>query len=509
MNKIQKSCVVLDQIIQEHQNTEFLNKLSSPVFTLLIHSIVHLNRIPSEQEWKFIKKISYLNKSEHADCIAWKDYLILDLETSKVSFKFVSGIGVDITKLKYTYDKSGIALVSSALIDVISKQFPTSLLIDLTLGFDNIGNISDSKASLFSTKGNSGHGNKNRKIKNILLSGIYASIREAKISMPRTYSLLLRIIPKKYLKNRLSRINFEKKIVELPLDFTLVSTYPIMDKNILYHLELFFECNVLQILPIIHDILPITHPEFFPNNSYEGTYNYLSLIKKQNNVFFVSTTVRDEFQKIFPDNSIKSKNIFSLTNLFAEGIMERGKSADSLQRYQGNPYILTISTIEPRKNHLNLLLAMQHVFTMHKNLKLILLGGFGWKNDFIMHVISNSNFASRIEVVRNISENEKIKLIQRSLFTVYPSMYEGFGLPILEALLLSKRVLLHNKKPMTDFENLPGAIVIDMDNIDLLQKTLVDELDSKIVLDNLVHIQEWLKDQNNAKFFDLLTRLSY
>ena len=67
-----------------------LNKLSSPVFTLLIHSIVHLNRIPSEQEWKFIKKISYLNKSEHADCIAWKDYLILDLETSKVSFKFVS-----------------------------------------------------------------------------------------------------------------------------------------------------------------------------------------------------------------------------------------------------------------------------------------------------------------------------------------------------------------------------------------------------------------------------------
>ena len=152
---------------------------------------------------------------------------------------------------------------------------------------------------------------------------------------------------------------------------------------------------------------------------------------------------------------------------------------------------------------------MQHVFTTHKNLKLILLGGFGWKNDFIMHVISNSNFASRIEVVRNISENEKIKLIQGSLFTVYPSMYEGFGLPILEALLLSKRVLLHNKKPMTDFENLPGAIVIDMDNIDLLQKTLVDELDSKIVLDNLVHIQEWLKDQNNAKFFDLLTRLSY
>ena len=508
MNKIQKSCVLLDQIIQEHQNTEFLNKLSSPVFTLLIHSIVHLNRIPSEQEWKFIKKISHLNKSEHADCMAWKEYLIFDLETSKVSFRFVSGIGVDITKLKYTHDKSGISLVSSALIDVISKQFPTSLLIDLTMGFGNIGNISESKTSLFSAKGNSGHRNKNRKMRNILLSGIYASVREAKLSMPRTYSLLLRIIPRKYLKNRLNRINIEKKIVELPLDFTLVSTYPIMDKNILYHLKLFFECDVLQILAIIHDVLPITHPEFFPDNSFEGTYNYLDLIKKQNNVFFVSRTVRDEFQKIFPDNSIKSKSIFSLTNLLAEGIIERGKSADSLQKYQENPYILTISTIEPRKNHLNLLLAMQHVFTMHKNLKLVLLGGYGWKNDFIMSVMANSNFASRIEIVRNISENEKIKLIQRSLFTVYPSMYEGFGLPILEALLLSKRVLLHNKKPMTDFENLPGARVIDMDDIDLLQKTLLDELDTKIVLDNSVHIQEWLKDQNNAEFFDLLTVLS-
>lgn len=499
---------MLDQIIQKHQNTEFINKLSSPAFTLLIHSIVHLNRIPSEQEWELIKKITHLNRFEHADCLLWKEYFNLNLDDSKVSFRFISGIGVDFTKLKYVHDKSGISIVSSVLIDVISKQFPTSLLIDLTNGFNNIANFSESKASLILLKDNSGYRNKNRKMRNILLSGIYASIREVKISMPRTYSLLLRIIPKIYLKNRLNRINFEKKIIELPLDFTLVSTYPIIDKNILYHLKLFFECGVIQILPIIHDVLPITHPEFFPDNSFEGSYNYLGLIKKQNNVFFVSTTVRDEFQKIFPDNSIKSKYIFSLTNLLAEDIMERGKSDDSLQKYQGDPYILTISTIEPRKNHLNLLLAMRHIFITHKNLKLILLGGYGWKNDFIMHVMTNSNFTSRIEVVRNISENEKIKLIQRSLFTVYPSMHEGFGLPILEALLLSKRVLLHNKKPMTDFENLPGAIVIDMDDIDLLQKTLVDELDSKIVLDNSVHIQEWLKDQNNTEFFDLLTRLT-
>lgn len=478
------------------------------MFTLLIHSIVHLNRIPSEQEWIFIEKMSQLNKSEHADCEAWKEFFKFESETSQVSFQFISGFGVDITKLKYTHDKSGIPIVSSALIDVISKQFPTSLLIDLTKRFESIGKISERKASLFSVKVNSGHGSKNRKIRNILLSGIYASAREAKISMPKTYSSLLRIIPKKYRKNRLYRLNTQVEIIELPLDFTLISTYPIIDKDIIYLLKLFFECDVLKILAIIHDVLPITHPEFFPENSFQGTYNYLDLIKKQNNVFFVSKTVRDEFKKIFPDNSVKSKSIFSLNNLLAEEIIKSGKGTDLLRKHQGNPYILVISTIEPRKNHLNLLLAMQHVFAMHKNLKLVLLGGYGWKNELILNVISNSNFSSRIEVVRNISENEKIKLIQCSLFTVYPSMHEGFGLPILEALLLSKRVLFHNQKPMTDFENLPGAVIVDMDNIDLLQKTLIDELNSNTVLDNSVHVQEWLKGQNNDEFFDLLTRLS-
>ena len=503
---IQKECAKFDELVSKHHTKDFLVKISNPKFRLLLHIILHLNRIPTDQEWDFIKRLSKVQAGSQLDCARWFEHI--KMEDSNISFRFISGVGLDVTKLCYPHDKSGIPLVSSAVIDLVSQKLPEALLIFFTPEISVLGTIAETNLDTNKKGGvRSSSRFKNRKFRNILLHGLYASAREIKVSMPTLYSLLLKVIRKTRFKLKISGSKREDFIIDLPLDLTLISVYPILDKQSFYRLKLFEECSLLRIIPIIHDILPITFPQYFPDNAFEDSYDYVKLMANQENVFFVSSHVRDEFQRVFPNNSVINKYLFNLPDLLARNIIERATHIDSITKFEQKPYILTISTIEPRKNHLNLLLALRDIFVQNKHLKLILLGGYGWKNQFIMTIISSGVFSSRVEVRRNIPENEKIALIKGALFTVYPSMHEGFGLPIMESLLLSKRVLFHNQKPMLDFKGLPGAIAIDMGNIDLLQKSILLEISSQEILDNSKEMQYWIDNQNNKDFLELLARL--
>jgi glycosyltransferase involved in cell wall biosynthesis len=503
-----KECKQFDEFVTKLQTKNFLDKISNPKFRLLLHMIFHLNRIPTDEEWEFVKRISHVEIGSIPDCDRWSEFIIL--QDSNISIRFISGIGIDVSKLRYANDKSGIPLVSSAVIDLVNQKSPQAVLIDFNPNIAALGTIGETNIN-FKNEGTGSFSRvKNRKFRNILLSGLYASVREIKLAMPELYALLLKAIPRTYLKSKLfnSKQGPNDFVIEIPLNLTLISVFPILNKQSIYQIKLFKECGLIQILPIIHDVLPITFPQYFPENTFEGSYDYLKLMSDQKNVFFVSSHVRDEFQKVFPHNSVINKYVFNLPNLLGKNLLERANEIDLEAKFKKVPYILTISTIEPRKNHLNLLLALQDIFEKEKNLKLILLGGYGWKNQFIMKILSSDIFSSRIEVIRNVSEAEKIALIKGSLFTVYPSMHEGFGLPILESLLLSKRVLFHNQKPMLDFENFPGARAIDMNNINLLQETLLFEIGSQETINDSKQIMDWLISQKNSEFLELLTGLN-
>jgi len=504
----EKTCRHFDELVGKHQTSDFLEKISNPEFRLLIHTILHLNRIPTYQEWDFVKSLSREGIGSKPDCERWFEYL--NSENSNVSFRFISGMGIDISKLKLSHDKSGIPLVSSAVIDLVRQTTPNALLIDFTPDFAVLGTMAQTNTVFTKSDAGNSSKTKNRKFRNIFFAGLYASAREMKMATPKLYALLLKIIPKTYLKSKLLSLEmtYETNVISLPLNFTLISVYPILDKDTLYYLKLFEECNLIQIVPIIHDVLPVTFPQYFPDNTFEGSYDYLKLMGNQTNMFFVSSHVKDEFQRVFPSSLAINKYIFNLADLLAKEICERANQIAAVTVFRKEPYILSISTIEPRKNHLNLLLALQEIFAHNKHLELILLGGYGWKNQFIMRIISNGIFSSRIQIMRNISENEKLALIKGSLFTVYPSMHEGYGLPILESLLLSKRVLFHNQEPMLDFESLPGAVAIDMSDIHLLRQTIMSTLNSKEILNNSNQMQDWLNSQKNTEFLELLTRLN-
>ncbi|MEY4504675.1 MAG: hypothetical protein RL154_971 [Pseudomonadota bacterium] len=106
-------------------------------------------------------------------------------------------------------------------------------------------------------------------------------------------------------------------------------------------------------------------------------------------------------------------------------------------------YILAVGSIEPRKNLINLLKAYDTFDAEFKNeYKLILVGFKGWNNSDIMSIIEKNK--TNIIYLGYINDNELREVYSRASVFVYPSLYEGFGIPPLEAMACGTAVVVSN-----------------------------------------------------------------
>jgi len=98
------------------------------------------------------------------------------------------------------------------------------------------------------------------------------------------------------------------------------------------------------------------------------------------------------------------------------------------------PYVTFVGTLEPRKDVPNLVRAFDAMAGHLPDLNLVLAGAPGWGVEAIEAAISSSVHRSRVKRVGYIAEEEKVALLRGAAAVAYPSMEEGFGLPVLESL---------------------------------------------------------------------------
>lgn len=115
------------------------------------------------------------------------------------------------------------------------------------------------------------------------------------------------------------------------------------------------------------------------------------------------------------------------------------------------PYLFFLSTIEPRKNIETLIKAFEFIKEKEKtNLKLILAGGLGWNYENILKLYETSKFKKDIVMPGYISKEEKKFLYENACMFIYPSLYEGFGLPVLEAMVNKSIVVTTNNSSLPE-----------------------------------------------------------
>lgn len=154
---------------------------------------------------------------------------------------------------------------------------------------------------------------------------------------------------------------------------------------------------------------------------------------------------------------------------------------DFLTRYglAAEGYSLCVATIEPRKNIDKLLTAYK---VLPKKLRgrfpLVIIGGIGWNSDVIIAQIEEGVREGWIIRPGFISDEELVLFYQHAKLFIYPSAYEGFGLPVTEAMACGVPVIISNRTSLPEVAN-GAALIIEPDNheefVSALHKGLEDE----------------------------------
>jgi glycosyltransferase involved in cell wall biosynthesis len=135
-------------------------------------------------------------------------------------------------------------------------------------------------------------------------------------------------------------------------------------------------------------------------------------------------------------------------------------------------YILTVNTLEPRKNLAHAIRSfVELVEASHaKDLSFVLVGNSGWKDEEILAQLSQSRVArDRVVVTGFVPDADLAALYSGGLFFVYPSLYEGFGLPPLEAMQCGLPVIASNTSSLPEVVGNAGLLIDPRDPTELTQ----------------------------------------
>lgn len=153
-----------------------------------------------------------------------------------------------------------------------------------------------------------------------------------------------------------------------------------------------------------------------------------------------------------------------------------------------NDYFIYIGTLEPRKNIPNLIKAFNKVANTYENISLVLVGQKGWGYEEISKLINEFNLEDRIIFTGYVPDEEIPALLSGSISFVYPSFYEGFGLPVLEAFSCGVPVITSNNSSLPEVAGELG-VYVDPYNVDDLANKLNKMLEEKHNLDSKKYIE--------------------
>jgi glycosyltransferase involved in cell wall biosynthesis len=217
-----------------------------------------------------------------------------------------------------------------------------------------------------------------------------------------------------------------------------------------HHLPLLLPKRIKSLLTI-HDLVWKFYPETM---SYLGRWLERALmppsLARAQAVISVSQATQLDLQNFFPACSDKLTVVRAgLSYTPVTATLDVGKG----------PYFLFVGTLEPRKNLPRLLGAFSQVAKTNDEISLVLVGGEGWGQQGLVEIIDELGLVGRVELTARVLEEELAVFYANAIALVMPSLYEGFGLPLLEAMGHEVPVISSNFGAMKEVAADAGLLV--------------------------------------------------
>lgn len=258
--------------------------------------------------------------------------------------------------------------------------------------------------------------------------------------------------------------------------------------NVLHSLHYSFPLMPMKVKKVVtlHDMTFFLYPEFHKEIKTHFFRIFIKLsLKFTDKIICVSKSTRADVINYFKiEGDLQEKlTAIPLGSDFKVDDFDKN-NVDVLKTYnlETKGYFLFVGTIEPRKN----LKSIIEAYSMldDRSLDLVIVGKKGWYYDDIFEMVNKLNLENKIVFTGFITETKKKVLIYNSCFFIYPSFYEGFGIPILEAMSFGIPCITSNISSMPEVAG-DTAILIDPHNVKEIHDAmflLMNDIDKRMFL---------------------------
>lgn len=238
------------------------------------------------------------------------------------------------------------------------------------------------------------------------------------------------------------------------------STLEFFDNDVVISAGLVWDANYFEILynvkqktnifvvQILYDIVPVHMPEFcVPGMNVRFPKFLLETAWTADLVYCISDSTLLDIKSYYENHKLPMPDLHRI-KLGSDSVQGHIARLTPPGNLQSNKFVLYVSTIEPRKNHITLFHVWRNLYQTNRNelIPLVIVGRHGWNSGDLVTMIKAAEhlFPDYIKMMMEVPDAELEWLYQNARFTVYPSLYEGWGLPVAESLARGKFCIASN-----------------------------------------------------------------
>ena len=192
----------------------------------------------------------------------------------------------------------------------------------------------------------------------------------------------------------------------------------------------------------IHDIRGVHLMDMWIKRMFHNMVLRSSL-KRADHVITVSNYMKNQISNHFPNtsisviyNGIDTKDVYSATDTEISGVISKFKLPSE--------FILSVGHFEPRKNYSSLIQALKILHSLGSKENLVIVGNDSGEMSAIIKMSELLGITNYVKILSGITDNELKIIYKKAKLFVFPSSYEGFGIPILEAMYAKIPLVLSN-----------------------------------------------------------------
>ena len=223
----------------------------------------------------------------------------------------------------------------------------------------------------------------------------------------------------------------------------------------------------------VHDLSFVHYPETFPANLVA----YLSRvvpwsIGRATHILADSHSTKRDLAAVWNVPGDRVTVLHSGVNDRFRPVVDPAARAALRARYNlgDRPYVLAVGTVQPRKNYEMLVRAFRAVAAQQPH-SLVIAGGSGWLTEGLQAEIARQGLADRVRMAGFVADDDLPGLYSAADLFVFPSLYEGFGLPVLEAMACGTPVVTSNSSSLPEVAG-DAAILVDPFDVDQIANAM-------------------------------------